>query len=93
MATEKTVVVEMAGLVEALVGEGRPMTEYQVHRPGDFLRLQDRMFGLNPGLTVISDFTFGMVELRATRVPKSLWERNEDGRLLPKSTACRLTWP
>jgi len=53
--------------------------------PGDLLRLHDRMYGLNPGLYVVSDFPFGFVELRAT------W-RNEDGRLSPTAAVHRLTW-
>ena len=47
-------------------------------KPGDVLQLHDRMYGLEPGLYVVTDFMFGMVELRAT------W-RNEDGLLSPAS--------
>jgi hypothetical protein len=54
--------------------------------PGDVLQLQDRMYGRDPGLYVVTDFTFGMVELRGT------W-RNEDGLLSPTATAHKLTWP
>jgi hypothetical protein len=34
--------------------------------PGEVLYLQDRMFGLAPGLYMVTDFTFSMVELRGT---------------------------
>ncbi len=52
--------------------------------PGDLLRLHDRMYGLDPGLYVVTDFPFGFVEVRAT------W-RNEDGRLSPTAAAHKLT--
>jgi hypothetical protein len=54
--------------------------------PGDVLQLHDRMFGLEPGLYVVTDFPPGLVELRPC------W-RNEDGLLSPTARAHRLDWP